>query len=268
MPRLPHVRPGQRLGSGDSDSASAWNNLFQQVQRIERAVFGSDLHGFNLPGARIVHRQAADPVVRATERTVCVVQTPVAGDHTLKVRPVRYKDPQPPRPCETAGQTTTCFIEFTGELFDAYPDFGFGVLDYEDFAIAETDVLDDETPYLRARLSENQWIVEPKPVGGGGGGIRPAVVVTANAGASTIRVQPMKRSGSTWVADGPQVDRPLWGGQKADDFITLKATGTDVLLYDYVPLITLADGIEYALQYFWMYAKTPNTSISRGDCGL
>jgi hypothetical protein len=93
--------------------------------------------------------------------------------------------------------------------------------------------------------------------GGGGGGIRPARVLSV--GTSTINVQPYKRSGTAWVIDGASKNVFLWGDQVGVDFATLVG--------NMIPLIVL-DGEEYAIQYFWMYAKTPNAAIAKGDCGL
>lgn len=260
----PHVEPGKPLGR--QVTASEWNALFQEVQRIKSAVFGGGATGFNLPGGRVVTTPPEVTRTRPFEKTVCVIETPNAAVPTIKVRPVRYKDPRPPRPCETVGEVTTCYIEFTGELIEAFPDFGFGVMDYEDFVVGETDTLDDETPYLRARYEEGQWIVENRPVAEGGGGIRPAKVVSASGTASTIVVQPVKRSGTSWVNDGGQITVPLWGGQQGQDFATLIQNGPDATA-DYIPLVQF-EGEWYAMQYFWLFAKTPLSTIARGDCGL
>jgi hypothetical protein len=89
-------------------------------------------------------------------------------------------------------------------------------------------------------------------------------VTAAVTGASTITVQPVKRSGITWVSDGAEIVVPLWGFQKGDDFQTFLGGAT---VFDVIPLIQVG-GEWYAMQYFWMYAKTPNAAIPKGDCSL
>ena len=98
---------------------------------------------------------------------------------------------------------------------------------------------------------------------GGGGGIVPAKVVAFVANATTITVQPVKRDPNppklAWLNDGDPIIVALWGDQRGQDFQTLVG--------DIIPLVVIA-GEKYAMQYFWMFARAPNTAIPQGDCAL
>lgn len=253
--------PTPAFQEGDPISASVMSRLSGQVQDAYRQIARLELLFNSRQGFEIRHVRDA---------TVVVVETPTAASTNLRVRKVRYKT-NPPVPCVSANNEITCQIEWLGDTFDAFPDYGQTCLAYEDF-VAEGPLdpaggyaFDDATVFLPARFVEQQWIVEPRPVAEGGG-VRPAIVTAAVAGALTLTVQPVKRSGASWVADGGTIVVPIWGNAKGDDFQTLVAPGVTSTA-DVIPLVQF-EGEWYALQYFWFYAKTPNASIARGDCGL
>lgn len=244
--------------------ASQWQELFDCVEGLRAMT----IEGFNKGEtngqiAFVDGRRSRQP--QFPDRYVVVTKDPVAADTMLKVREVRY-DADRPLPC-TEADPSVCRYEWYGHEFDAYPVPGKRVTDYSDLYQSATEPLTVDTPVSRCIRNHGVWIVEPRPTAEGGGGIRFGVVDTVpTSGASVVHVQPLKRSGATYAADGPAKDFPLWGNQKGDDFATLVG-GVGSVTADIIPLVTVA-GVEYAMQYFWLFARTPNATIPRGDCGL
>ncbi len=200
-------------------------------------------------------------------KTVVITVKPQDGDATLTVREAKYID-LPPKPCSGSGEIAVCYYEWYGVDFAVYPPMGMRPID---FAGDEYNAGTSEAPiqpklttvFHRVHREREVWVLEDVTAKGGIG-IRPAIVLTATTGAHTIHVQPAKRSGFTWIADGSAIDVPLWGTQLGEDFQTLiglpGATEVDV-----IPLIQVG-GEWYAMQYFWWYANTPNPALPKGDC--
>lgn len=201
-------------------------------------------------------------------KTIVIVKKPLAADVTLIVREAKY-DRSPPKKCEGTAPNVTCFYEWFGSDFEVYPPLGKEAIDYEgdEFEGVAEDAHPPklDTVFHRCHREHNAWVLDLQAEGGGGG-MRPALVVSAVAAAATIRVQPVKRSGTSWTVDGGPIVVPLWGAQKGDDFLTLIQTG-NFNTSDFIPLVSIG-GEWYAMQYFWMYAKTPNAAIAKGDCAL
>jgi hypothetical protein len=93
--------------------------------------------------------------------TAAIVRNPEPGELILWVRGVRYVDfpPRQDRPGCNDGQEPTCRYEWTGDDFEAYPDFGSRVEDYGPYVWTADGPPRLETPFVRARY-ENVWIVE------------------------------------------------------------------------------------------------------------
>lgn len=248
-------------------SLAAMDKQIRELTKVVQGLAKMTIEGFDRQstGGRVSFARKGGPLPTVYEDLfVVVVRDPVAADKTLLVREVRYSA-LVAKPC-TEADPSTCFYEWYGEDFDAYPLPGKKITEYSDLYQSATDPLNNDTPVVKCIRNHNTWVVEPRPVAEGGGGIRPAKVVSAAGTASTIVVQPVKRSGASWVNDGGQITVPLWGGQQGQDFATLVQNGPDATA-DYIPLVQF-EGEWYAMQYFWLYAKTPLGNISRGDCGL
>ena len=198
-------------------------------------------------------------------KDVIIARKPIAGDYELLVREVIYRH-ELPKPCEGTDPNVICYYDWDGPAFDAYPPIGMRPTDFDgDEYLGETPPGIDEK-FFECKRKGGVWIVERRPEGGGGGVRFGVVTPSPPSGASVLHVQPVKRQGASYVADGAADDFPIWGNAKSDDFATLAGVVGNSTT-DIIPLVTV-DGVEYAMQYFWFYAKTPNTSIQKGDCGL
>lgn len=207
--------------------------------------------------------------------TVVIVVAPVAGDATLIVREAKYADLLP-APCTRDNSNppiVTCNYTWEGLPFQVYLPLGKEAVDYagdEQVPADDTHPPKLDSVFHRCHRENDVWVMDD--IGGeGGGGFRFASVPTNRiahegippgpncvTGASTIDVQPLKRgTGTTYTNDGAQISVRLWGNQRGEDFYTL--------IGDIIPIVQV--GSEwFALQYFWMYAKTPTGT--KGDCGL
>jgi hypothetical protein len=201
-------------------------------------------------------------------KTIVIIKNPVATESTLLVREAKYTN-IPPQKC-TGADPNVCYYEWVYPDFEVYPPLGKEAIDYDGDEWT-TQIPDNpltkvvegglapptiDTVFHRCHREHEVWVLDLQ-AGGGGGGIRPARVLSV--GTSTVNVQPYKRSGTAWVTDGASKNVFLWGDQTGSDFTTL--------IGDMIPLIVLG-GEEYALQYFWMFTKTPSAGITRGDCAL
>ena len=134
------------------------------------------------------------------------------------------------------------------------------MLDFEDDDVDAENEPDADTTIFRCFRNHDSWIVE-KPSDGGGGGIRPAYVsVPPATGATTLRVQPVRRNGVAWSADGGAITVPIWGYQRGEDFASVADGGTSI-----IPLINVA-GEWYAIQYLWMFVNISTAPLVRGTC--
>lgn len=131
---MSHGRPPFK--SGDRRLSPQWLN---DVDRARRALETGGTSGAPTGDTRI---------------TVLLVHKPIEEDTTLRVRRVRYNTP---RPQECDG--TVCHYEFSTDEFDAYPDFGQTVMDYEDDDWAGPAITDDDT-FMKAYKEDGSWRVE------------------------------------------------------------------------------------------------------------
>lgn len=256
MTRGPLPRFNAREGLS-SISASAMNRLVDVLENAEQRLVEVERRTLsNSDFERNIQRP----------KTVVIIKKPVDGDSTLRVLEAGYGT-IPPTKCE-GENPVVCNYRWYGVEFEVYPPLGKQAIDYEGDEFLDPSVTNPpkiDSKFHRIHQEREVWVLDLEAEGGGGG-IRPAVVTVATAGALTITVQPMKRSGSTWIADGGTIVAPLWGKQTGDDFQTLIGSPT-ASVFDLIPLVNVG-GEWYAMQYFWMYAKTPSTSIAIGDCAL
>lgn len=250
-------------GGGFPRSAAEWNNLITAVQRIDRAVFGGGMTGLNMPSGRTVVQSGSPEKFTIYDKFVAIVRTPAAGDTSLGVRELMYAD-ESVVPCTETGGVKSCRFSWVGEAFSAFPLFGLTAMDYEaDATPSAADALSppSDSTILRCFRNHDSWIVD-KVEAGGGTAMKPAVITAV--GTATVTAQPMKRVGTSWVADGPLLANvPLWGDQTGADFATF-ISPVGVAPRDFIPLIQL-NGEWHAMQYFWMLPGTPSTA-PRGDC--
>ena len=124
-----------------------------------------------------VFKDRGDPIVEfpaAEVETVVLRVKPVAEDTVLRVRKVRFVD-SPPQPAR---------MNWDGNEFDAFPDFGKRVLDYEPFV--EMDIPDQDTMFLRLFKHEGDPIVEFPATGGGEGGQVKELTIVRHPTADTV----------------------------------------------------------------------------------
>lgn len=92
-----------------------------------------------------------------TRITVLLVRKPVEAHTTLRVRRVRYNTPRPQECNEEV-----CHYEFATDEFDAYPDFGQSIMDYEDDDWEGPGISDEDT-FLKAYKEDGSWRIEKPP---------------------------------------------------------------------------------------------------------
>lgn len=248
--------------------------LAQQVADLDRQVRALSkmrIEGYGRSGggasgaisfARTVQR--SDDPRYVVPRTVVIVRKPTVDHDFLLVREAVYAS-DIPKKCEGTDPNKVCYYEWKGPDFEVYPPLGMECIDYDGDEFTG-DTPKHDTVFHRCTYQHDYWMLENAPKSTGGGGIVPArVLATPATGATTISVQPVKRSTAVpqptdpWVNDGVSVTVPLWSRQKGEDFQTLVG--------DVIPLVVIA-GERYAMQYLWFYTKTPNPAIPKGDCGL
>lgn len=101
----------------------------------------------------------ADHTVGTSDSRITVLLTvkPTNNDRTLKVRRVRYSTARPEE-CEG----TSCHYEFSSAVFDAYPDFGKKITDYEGDEWSGPLITDEDT-FLKAYKESGSWRIEKPP---------------------------------------------------------------------------------------------------------
>jgi hypothetical protein len=247
----------------------------RKLKRQMTAMMNTTVEGYTRieSGGGVAFGEGAKRILPAyiAPKTVVIIKKPVATGSTLLVREAKYTS-IPPKKCTGVDPNVTCFYDWVYPDFEVYPPLGKEAIDYAGdewtkqivdnplTKVIESGLAPPEitTVFHRCHREHEVWVLDLQ-ADGGGGGIRPARVTAAVTAASTIKVQPYKRSGIAWATDGAEKNVFLWGDQTGSDFATL--------IGDMIPLIVL-DGEEYALQYFWMFTKTPSGGITRGDCAL
>jgi len=263
MPYLPNPQAGQ---SWAEQSAREWRALSEEVSRLKGTI---ERIGLNKPSGSIQSEIERGVITVPLPKTVVIVAKPLAGDAVLTVRESRYFN-SPPLPCTGEGVEKVCNYSWYGDPFYVYPPLGKEAVDYagdEQVPADDTHPPKLDSVFQCCHRENDYWILDDAGAEGGGGfrfssvptnRIAPNVGANCVTGASTIDVQPLKRgTGTTYTNDGAQISVRLWGNQKGEDFYTL--------IGDIIPIVQV--GSEwFALQYFWMYAKTPTGT--KGDCGL
>lgn len=256
---MPGDFPNPRAGQTWSEqSARQFRNLSDEVRRLKGLI---DRSGLNIPSGAKPKTFDTGALVLPQPKTVVIVVKPLATDAMLTVREAKYAD-LPPSPCTSSGTppVTICHYTWHGPAFAVWPPLGKEAVDYagDEYVQGSDDIPPKlDTVFHRCHREHDSWVLDHKGGEGGGGGIVPARVLSF--GTTTINIQRYKWSGSAWVTDRGPDDVLLWGSQIGSDFSTLVG--------DMIPLV-IVNGEEFALQYFWMYTKTPNTSIQKGDCDL
>lgn len=231
-------------------SASGMNSLVEAVKRAK--------------GEIVELRTKVDKPERRriTQKTVLMVATPAAGSPVAKVREVRY--PVPPRPCESS----TCFYEFYGPEFDAYPWFGQDVADYD---VHGTGAIGKDAPFYEAVFRHNSWLLEkPAVATGGGADIRYCVVISATGNTQTIRVQPCKTGDDGLpIADGGEETIPTFPNHAAGlyaDYVRFNIIGASDTLY--LPLVKHKDGVWRVWPMIPFSPNAPSNVTLSGQCNV
>lgn len=200
---LPKFRPEQTL---NQMSAAALNELVQVAELIRGLSVQAPLTLDKSSGGLSIGLAANFRTLLRNEQSIVITREPVDGDEFLEVRGVRYRD-NPPRQgvpdCDDELEPV-CRYEWTGDPFEASPDFGARLDDYTPYVWLDPRPR-LEAFYLRARYDAGVWIVElpAQPVR--------HVVIRAIPGdaANYVDVQnvrPHKVAGvwdNTWEAYGP-----------------------------------------------------------------
>lgn len=173
-----------------------------------RALSNVKIEGYNVrasSGGISFVRGAKDTLTQWFDKTVVIVRKPVEADATLWVREAKYVN-LPPKPCSGDGDSTTCFYEWFGEDFDAYPPLGVKAISYA----GDESTTDASAPpklttvFHRCHREHNVWIVDQQAKGGGG--VAHCVVREVFGGSSIIViVQLVGMDAGRWVVQGGAV---------------------------------------------------------------
>ena len=195
--RLRRFRAGDKLPDMSADDLNA---IVEAAELVRSFRVGAGLELDRAGGTLTLRLTPETRPPRGGEITAAVVRTPGPEDSTLWVRGVRYIDlpPEQSRPDCNDGREPTCRYEWTGDDFEAYPDFGRRAEDYAELAYTADGPPTLETRYVRVRYEAGVWLVE---LPASGGGVR-HVIVRAIPGpdANYVTVQDVAphRPDGTW----------------------------------------------------------------------
>ena len=164
MNQYPDINAGDGFGSV---SARQWRQLMEEHKALQRAVFGTSNVQRTASGIRENARTLPSPSV-IPDKTVVIVRKPVEGDLDLRVREAKYVN-LPPKPCTGDGESATCFYEWYGLDFDAYPPLGTKAVEFAgDENTADVSIPPKlTTKFHRIHREHDVWVVERAAAGGG-----------------------------------------------------------------------------------------------------
>lgn len=259
-----------------------------------RALSNIKIEGYNVRagsgGISFVHGTSKH-VSQWMEKTVVIVVKPEVDDVVLKVREAKYRN-IPPKPCTGDGESATCFYEWVGEVFDAYPPLGVKAVSYSgDETTSDADVPPKlTTRFHHVHRENNVWMLN---VAAGGGGETDVCVVhepfaggTSWSGASIrIRVVHIKlaATGTGYISAEPQLladgvtNAPgysvvrCWPGTNESFWQYIKGTvptsTPPILASNYVAVGTvMINGVEHISPIIPVGMFTPNPAFLAGDC--
>lgn len=200
-------------------------------------------------------------VPEETQRPLDVIVTEAAaGSRTVMIQQVEYVN-IPPKPCDDGG----CYIRRVGSPFEAYPDFGWRVSDFEDDVVASADELDTDVAYLRAFFRRGVWVVEKEAKGGGATWKFAFITEADELDGPTVKVQFMKvGEAPDLTEDGEEKDVFCWPGTSSTDYYPL-AVNSGVPVPPIVRVEKMS-GEWFVRQFFPFFTKQPEISRLAGDC--
>ena len=233
-------------------SAAAMNALVQATKDNTAAIK-------NLQSRRRGPRATPAPVREKT----CVVTA--IGEGVLQVTRVTYAD-VPPQECSGSGAERECHYELTGDIFDAFPDFGWRAEDYRDDVFdPETGTLDESTAFLRAYMEESTWrLQKPKAAGGAFAFAIPIDTPGFTDASTTLMVQPLRSDdGVEFVDEGDPIEVFVWPRTRGRHY-------RKMIEMQQSPVIRIEKhgGDWYARQMWPWTTRTPDPALEAGDCPL
>jgi hypothetical protein len=218
MSDLPDFRSEQRPHDW---SAAQLRNLVNLARKLNNITCGPGLTVQSSPnGLHFALSQQWHKSI-PLDATVVVVAHPRIEDVNLTVRKVRYAT-MPPKEsvvdCDEGGRT--CTYDWDGGTFEAYPDFGLRVIDYDAYYWSNERPPMLQTPFLKAYHRDGYWRVETAP------GIERLCVIRGigNSDDWYLDVQEVDidRTSSPWngqfVPIGEQVTVNVWPETEAEDY--------------------------------------------------
>ena len=197
------------------------------------------------------------------EKTVVIVSL---DGPTITVQRVIYAT-IPPQECTGSASETVCQYELTGDIFDAFPDFGWRVNDYRDdvFENASGDETPDEaTTFLRVYMEESTWRLQ-RPKAGSGGEFALAIPIGGvdfTDDSKTFMVQLVKSAdGVTFVSDGDAIEVFVWPNTRGKHYRQMIESPSPPVIR-----IERHGGNWYARQMWPWATGAPDPTREAGDC--
>lgn len=179
MPALPDFHPGQRWSQLQS---AELRELVEQVERNSKIIGGPGILVQRTASGLTVGLSPKGPqAVKPVSFACLVIRELEDDDKTIRIRKVRYRD-IPPQLDE---------YEWDGVDFEAYPDIGHSILDFEGLVQEEGELPNADSSFVRARYVEGSWLVWI-PSDGGATRFVVAREKQPDSTATTIMVSPVE----------------------------------------------------------------------------
>jgi hypothetical protein len=268
--------------------------LSQQVAALSRMrIDGFGRSGSGASGAIVFTRtigRSADPYY-TPPKTVVIVAKPRETTDYLLVRGVRYAD-DVPRRCTKDGTpvVTTCYYEWDGDPFEAYPPLGKEAIDYDGDEFTKqlvddplTKVIESgpappeiDTVFHRCHRENEVWVMDHQAEGGGGGETTFAVVratyATGTPDERKVLVQKVIFTNAGTIEFGSQATTAawVWPGLFSENYAAFVWQGAAIQPQTVIVAVTKVNGASYVEQWSGLRYRLlkRSRSVRVTDCVL
>ena len=262
--------------SWSDQSASRWNALVAEVRKLQNLTVGPGLTRTDT-GTGITISLAPDIAKKLRPTTTVAVVAKVAeGMSTVTVRTIRYRAVPPgvSRVNCDDGEDPGCTMQWDGEAFQAYPDYGKVAADYDTFFWAPIRPPMRGTAFLRAEYADGMWRVL-MPVGGIGVSIGIVRDVGATGDDHFVMVQLVEPDPDQdpwdgklrFVPDSVAQEVNCWGHFRSRHYYPYVFHGSVITIGAQIVPLLQVDGIWYVFPFARYLAQIkPLASVPTSDC--
>lgn len=267
---LPNLKRGQLWSQ---QTAVQWRAMVDEVRRLRTII--DQMRGLNMPsGARIEKPRQPSLLEQPVYKTVAIVRKPLPQDSVVIVRALRYRN-APPLPCTRDGETKTCYYEWDGGIFHAYPPMWRSPADYagDEYAAGFAEGSSPPPPdsrFHRLHREAGVWVFddvapsEPEAIF-----VRVIDYIGADPARLNgfLRVQRMKEEPVPdtnvvrWIDDGDAEDAQCWPNFTPNHYLRLRGLNPE-LLFRLVP----GDGTNYVEVHHRFMPGAPVGNVPASDC--